>query len=240
MGAAAGRRFETTRWSLVLAAGNAKPQEARDALATLCRLYWTPVYAFIRRSGRSHEDASDLTQAFFARVLEKGTLTAARPERGRFRTFLLTSVTHFLANERAAASALKRGGGQRMVALDAGTGDGSYVAEPADADTPERLYEQRWASTVLAAAMERLAARYRDLDKEHVFTALRPLLARDHGSSADVAAALGMTEGHLRVALHRMRRHYGVCLREVIRDTVDQPEDVDDELRYLLTIVSQS
>ena len=235
-----GRRFATTRWSLVLATADTNPDQAQSALADLCQLYWFPVYAFVRRAGHTHEDASDLTQAFFTRVIEKDTFAAARPERGRFRTFLLTAVRHFLSNEAAAAAALKRGGGRTVLSLEMDDGERRYLLEPADEQTPERLYEQGWALTVLDAAMERLRLLYPGERKEQVFSVLRPLLTRDATSYAEAAASLDMTENNLRVALHRMRKQFGTCVREVIRETVERPEDVDDELRYLLVIVARN
>jgi len=233
-------QFATTRWSLIVAAGDPKSPQARSALSALCEIYWFPVYAFIRRTGASPDDARDLTQAFFARVLEKGYFGEARQERGRFRSFLLTSVRHFLSNERDAARAQKRGGGADHLSLEYDDGERRYLLEPADQLTPEHVYERRWALTVLDRAMARLGERYADPDRQKVFAALRPLLVgREEGGHAAAAAALGATDGALRVALHRLRGHFASCLREVVAETVDANDDVDEELQELLRVVSR-
>lgn len=234
------RGLATTRWSLVLAARDPTSPAAAEALESLCQIYWAPVYAFIRRTGASTDDARDLTQAFFARVLEKGAFGAARQERGRFRAFLYSSVRHFLSNERDAARAQKRGGGNVHLSLEVDDGERRYQLEPTDGVTPEQLYERRWAGTVLDAALSRLAERHADPDRNRLFIALRPLLT-DHEPRASAAAAstLGMTEGAVRVAAHRLRKQFAAALRDVIRETVAQPEDVDGELRYLLAVISR-
>jgi RNA polymerase sigma-70 factor (ECF subfamily) len=234
------RRFATTRWSLVMAAGDPASPNAASALASLCELYWFPVYAFIRRTGASVDDAADLTQAFFARVLEKGTFAHARQERGRFRSFLLSSVRNFVANERAAIRAMKRGGGQTILPLEIDDGERRYQLEPVDGVTPEQVYERRWAETVLDAALARLAAKYSDPNRQRLFQALRPLLtSRDVSSEAATAASLGMTESAFRVAVHRLRKAFGVALHDVIRETVERDEDIDAELQHLLDVVSR-
>jgi RNA polymerase sigma factor (sigma-70 family) len=229
-----GRRFYTTRWSLVIAASDPHSSSAETALAELCQAYWYPVYSFIRRSGHCADDARDLTQAFFARVLEKGYLRDARQERGRFRSFLLASVRHFLANERDFRTTLKRGGGALHLSLEF---ERRY--EPADDLTPERLYERQWALHVLEQAMQTLEARYADRKKHVLFDRLKPLLGGDSIPHAELAALLGMTEGALRVAVHRLRQQFGAVLRQTIAETVDAPEEVDSELRYLLDIVKR-
>jgi RNA polymerase sigma-70 factor (ECF subfamily) len=214
--------------------------QAASALASLCDIYWFPVYAFIRRTGVSVDDARDLTQAFFTRVLEKGYFKEAKQERGRFRAFLLTAVRHFLANERDAARAQKRGGGAVHVPLEFDDGERRYSLEPVEGQTPEHVYERRWAQTVLDSAMTRLAARYAEPERKKVFQALRPLLVgREPDSYTSAAASLGVTEGALRVALHRMRRHLGASLRDVIAETVEREGEIDGELQHLLAIVSR-
>lgn len=234
------RRFVTTRWSLLTAIKKQGSPEAASALETLCSTYWFPVYAFIRRSGRSADEARDLTQAFFARVLEKNYFQDAEQTRGRFRTFLLASVRHFIANERDAEMALKRGGGVRHVTLDVEPEERRFHREPCEKDTPERLYERRWALAALDAAMNRLAERYQRTARRKLFDELRPLLTGDEPASyAELSARLGATEGALRVAVHRLRRQFASSLREVIADTVDDPHAVDEELRYLMAIVSR-
>jgi RNA polymerase sigma-70 factor (ECF subfamily) len=235
------RRFATTRWSLVLAAGDPASPNAASAFASLCELYWFPVYAFIRRTGVSGDDAADLTQAFFAKVLEKGSFGHARRERGRFRSFLLASVKHFIANERDAAHAKKRGGGHTILPLEVDDGERRYQLEPVDGVTPEQLYERRWAEAVLDAALARLADKYADPDRQRLFRALRPLLtSRDSSSEAATAASLGMTDGAFRVAVHRLRKAFGASLQDVIRETVERAEDVDAELQHLLDVVSRT
>jgi RNA polymerase sigma factor (sigma-70 family) len=233
-------KFATTQWSLVLAAADSASTKAEPALAALCQMYWFPVYAFVRRTGASADDARDLTQAFFLKVLEKGYFKDARQERGRFRTFLLTSVRHFLANERDAAQAAKRGGGVSHVSLEFDDGERKYLLEPVEHDTPERVYERRWALTVLDRAMEQLGARYTEPERRKTFHALRPLLTGSEPDSyAAVAASLNVTEGALRVALHRLRKSFAGVLRDVIAETVEREDDVDPELKYLLAIVSR-
>jgi RNA polymerase sigma-70 factor (ECF subfamily) len=235
------RQFATTHWSLIIRAGDAGSPDAALALAALCETYWYPVYAFVRRSGCSVEDAQDVTQAFFAKFLEKNYFKDAKRERGRFRSFLLTSVRHFLANERDANRAQKRGGGQMHVSLEFDDGERKYQIEPADAETPEHIYERRWALAALDAGMRRLAAKYDSDDARRLlFQKLRPFLTGVNPESyAELSAHLGMTDGALRVATHRLRQQFASSLREVIAETVEGPDDVADELRHLMTVVSR-
>lgn len=235
------RRFPTTRWTVVRAAGGTACPEARTALESLCATYWSPVHAFIRQSRRSADEASDLTQAFFARVIEKGDLGNARNELGRFRSFLLTAVRHFLANQICYDQAAKRGGGQVHVPIGPRSDDDpSCVPEPSSAETPETIYEQHWALTVLDAAMARLE-RHCDTDGDGLlFHTLRPFLTGDEGASyAAAAEALEKNEGTVRVAVHRLRRRFARSLRETLADTVDDPADVDAELKYLLDVLAR-
>lgn len=232
-------RFATTRWSQVIAAAGVSPT-ADNALAELCEAYWYPVYAFVRRSGHSVDDASDLTQSFFTRVLEKQYLKEARPDRGRFRSFLLASVRHFLSNERDWRMTLRRGGRQPHVPLDFGTGEHRYQLEPADELTPELVYERRWTLAVLDKAMARLSSKYEQTGRQDLFGRLTPHLVGDEPASyRKVADGLGVSEGSLRVAVHRLRKEYKTTLRDVIAETVERDEDVDDELRYLLRVVGR-
>lgn len=229
------RQFDTTHWSLVLAAGDRESPGADAALAALCSAYWHPVLAFIRRSGHDEDEARDLTQGFFALVLEKNYFGAAQQERGRLRSFLLTAVTHFLANERDRERALKRGGGAELLSLDARDDERPVVSEPADDLTPERLFERRWALTVLGEAMARLRQQYARSSKLDVFDQLKPLLTgRDPGTYAQAATRLNTTEGALRVAVHRLRRQFAAALRTTVAETVVTPEEVDVELRQLM------
>jgi len=225
----------------VLAAGNSASPDARAALAALCETYWSPVHHFIRQTGRSPEDANDLTQAFFARVLEKDSFKTARPERGRFRSFLLTAVRYFLANQGDHDRAARRGGGRAHVPIGPPAGDGrAAYAEPASDDTPETAFERRWALATLAAAMARLAERYRAGGRQQMFEQLKPFLTGDGAVSYKASAdALGMAENSVRVVVHRMRRQFGQSLRESLAETVDDPADVDRELTFLIEVVSR-
>jgi RNA polymerase sigma factor (sigma-70 family) len=244
-GSAGGRhraRFATTRWSLVLALSDPTEGRGRAALSTLCELYWFPLYAFIRRSGRSADAAQDLTQAFFATLLEKDCFRQARRERGRLRTFLLTALRHYMANEHDAATAKRRGGGQIHVALEFDDGERRYAREPMDPLTSEAMYERQWAEAVLLEATARLEARHRAgwMRGSRFFEPLREYVLEDVGGSyRDLAARLDTTEASLRVVLHRMRQQFLVCLREAIADTVDGEAAVEAELRHLLEVRSK-
>ena len=216
------------------AAAQSPSPDADAALAELCQLYWLPVYAFVRRSGHDPDAARDLTQDFFVRVLEKHYFKDARPERGRFRSFLIASVRHFLAKERHYDRALKRGGRHVHVPIEIDDGERKYQREFADTETPERIYERGWAQAVLDAAMDRVAVRYPSGPKRQVFLRLRTsLLSDERQVYAQMAADLGTTEGALRVAAHRLRQQLGVALEEVIADTVGDPEEMADELRHV-------
>jgi RNA polymerase sigma-70 factor (ECF subfamily) len=232
-GAAGG--FATTRWSMVLAAGKGASPDADAALTSLCQMYWYPLYAFVRRSGHQPADAQDLTQAFFARLLEKQYLRAADPERGRFRSFLLSAVKHFLSKERDRAKARKRGGGRAVFPLDFEAGESRYSLEPTHEVTAETIYERRWALTLLDQVFARLRDEFDRARKQKEFDHLKVYLTGEATdlSYREVAAELGMTEGAVRVAVHRLRCHYRELVREEIGHTVAGPEDVDDELRRL-------
>jgi DNA-directed RNA polymerase specialized sigma24 family protein len=234
------RRFLTTRWSLVLAAGDRTSPASETALAILCETYWHPVYGFVRRSGYSSDDARDLTQTFFARLLEKELLKQARPDRGRFRSFVLASLRHFLFNVYDSRHALKRGGHRPHLSLEFDAEERRYVLEPADDLTPEHIYERRWAANVMEIAMKRLAAYHEDPARCTLFEQLKPFLTDDGlVPPKQLALALGMSGGALRVALHRLRRQYAAVLRETIAETVERAEDVEDEVRHLIEVVSR-
>jgi len=235
----AGRRFATTRWSLVLDARGDSPDSSARALAELCESYWYPLYAFVRRQGHRPEDAADLTQAYFAKLLEKGYLKDVRPEAGRFRSFLLASLKHFLCNEWDRQMAQKRGGHIRKISLDAAGAESRYSIEPADHLTPEDLYERRWALTVLERTLDRLAEETPE-SKRFRFDKIRPFLIGNESATTyrEVAAELGMSESGIKVAVHRLRRRFGVILRQEIGQTVADPQDVDDEIRHLLERLS--
>lgn len=225
--------FATTRWSLVAAARDAAAPGSRQALADLCGAYWYPVYAYVRRRGHDRHAAQDLTQAFFARLLEKNDLAAADRTRGRFRTFLLTACQHFLANAHDHATAKKRGGGRAAIPLDFADADVRYSHEPAHEETPERLFDRRWALDLLDRALGELKAEYEESGRGKLFDALKGCLASGDAAYADLAAGLGLTEGAVKVAVHRLRQRYRDRLRAAIAETVAAPEDVDDEVRDL-------
>jgi DNA-directed RNA polymerase specialized sigma24 family protein len=229
-------RFATTHWSLVLAAGERGSATAEEALARLCSSYWFPVFAFVRRQGHSADEAQDLTQGFFARIIEKGDIASADRSRGRFRSFLLTACQHFLSNERDRDRAKKRGGGQRPLSIDVVTAEGRYERALAHSETPERLYERQWCLTLLAGVVDDLRAEYAAAGKEEVFDRLKDYLTVDEGagSHADAARDLGMTPGAVKVAVHRLRRRYREALLTHVAATVESPRDVEDEIRHLL------
>jgi RNA polymerase sigma-70 factor (ECF subfamily) len=235
-GAPSHGQFPTTRWSLIIATRQRPTTEARDALAHLCASYWYPLYAFARRWTTQIEGAQDLTQGFFACLLEKDYLKDFDRERGRFRAFLLTAFRHFIANERDRERAQKRGGGQIPLSLDMQQAERRYLLEPGDDLTPERLYERSWAMTLLDRVLERLRreSSLSQFDRLRVF-----LTGEPSGTSySELASELGMSEGALKTAVHRLRRKFRNVLVAEIADTVASPEEVKDEIRYLLSIVS--
>ena len=242
MTGASRRRFATTRWSLVLAAGSGSASSgAREALATLCETYWYPLYAFLRSRGYDADDAQDLTQAFFARVLEKQAISQADPARGRFRSFLLASLQHFAANQRDRNMAKKRGGGLPIVSLEIETAEGRFQMEPPTDETPERIFDRRWALTLLARVMSRLDAETSEAGRRAQFEGLRNYLTGDQPrlSYAETAAQLGISEGAVKVAVHRLRRQFRDLVRDEIAQTVASADEIDDELRYLWSAVGR-
>jgi len=235
----AGRRFATTRWSLVLGARDGDTVDAQEALAELCESYWFPLYAFVRRQGYRAEDAADLTQGFFAKLLEKDYLQDVRPEAGRFRSFLLASLKHFLYNEWDRRQAQKRGGRVPKISLDAELAENRYGVEPVETHTPEDLYERQWALTVLERSLGRLEAETPPAKLPRL-ARLRPFLieASHDVTYAEIGAELGLSESGVKVAVHRLRRQFGLALRQEIGQTVADPSEVDDEIRHLLTSLS--
>lgn len=234
--------FATTRWTLVArAAGHGDSGEVRSALQSLCKDYWYPLYVYVRRRGHDGADASDLTQAFFAMLLERGDLAAVDRGRGRFRSYLLGALGHFLANEWRRGQAQKRGGGQPALSLDVTDAETRYGREPSHHLTPDRAFERQWALAVIERAMNRLRVEQRDAGKAGQFERLAPVLAAadDAGSYRQIGSELGMSEGAVKVAVHRMRRRMRVLLREEVSHTVDGPDDVDEELRHLLEAVAE-
>jgi RNA polymerase sigma factor (sigma-70 family) len=230
--------FAATRWTLVLAAAGGEDEpRAAEAMAELCRIYWYPLYAYIRRRGHPSHEAEDLTQEFFLRLLAKDDLADVDRRKGKFRAFLLAALKHFLANQWDRSQAQKHGGGQRILSLDALGAESRYHLEPADNLTPERLFERQWALTVLERVLARLQAEFAADGKSALFEGLKSFLTdgRPAASYAEAAAALQMSEGAVKVAVHRVRRRYRQLLKEEIAHTVADPAEIDDEIRYLLS-----
>jgi RNA polymerase sigma-70 factor (ECF subfamily) len=231
--------FATTQWTMVLTAQDQQSPQAGDALEKLCQRYWRPIYVFIRRCGHGPDDAQDLTQAFFARLLEKDYLKAADAAKGRFRTLLLTAAYRFLADERERTHAQKRGGAVIHVSMDELMAEESHPMGLAEVVTPETIFERRWAETVLATVLSRLRQEFESAGQQDRFDTLKPLLATDKQapSGAEIAAKLGLSESAAYSAVHRLRQRYGELLREEIAHTVASPEDVDEELQYLVRVL---
>ena len=228
-------RFATTSWSVVAAAQDPASPLAQDALAALCDSYWYPLYAYIRRQGHSADQAEDLTQEFFARLLEKDFLAAVDRGRGKFRSFLLAACAHFLANERDRARTWKRGGRSRVVSLDFKTAEARYDQEPSHQLTPDRLFARRWGLTLLEQVVTRLRQDWTARGKGRLFDRLRVCLLGDKEvvPQARLADELAMTQGAVRVAVHRLRQQFRELLREEIARTVEDPEHIEDEIRDL-------
>ena len=222
----------------MLAAQGETP-EATKALETLCRTYWPPIYSFLRREGRSVEDAQDLTQSFFARLLERHDLNAVRQEKGRLRSYLLSSLKHFLINERERAMSIKRGRGQTPIPIEELTAAARNEAEPVEALTADRIYERRWALTVLDRVLERLHDEYCAAGKAGLADRFKHVLTDEASapSQAQIATELGMTENAVKQAFHRFRQRYRELLREEIAHTVAVPGDIEDELRHLIAVL---
>ena len=230
--------FSTTNWSVVLEAQGQSPA-AQEALEKLCRTYWRPVYSFVRREGTGHEEAEDLTQAFFVLLLQRRNFADVRKEKGRLRSYLLTSLKHFLVSEHRRAVTVKRGKGQQPVRLEELTVAQRGDMEPADHLSADRLYERRWALTLMEQVLRRLRDEYDTAGNGALFNLLKQLLPDEPGapSRAEIAAQLGMTENAVRQALHRFRHRYQVLLREEIAHTVAIASDTEDELRYLISVL---
>src|SRR5512132_3088975 len=233
-----GFAFTTTHWSVVLEAQSESPA-AQEALEKLCRTYWRPTFAFLRRQGIPPEEAEDITQGFFAELLERRSLSAVRKEKGRLRSFLLGGLKYFLANEERRAMAVKRGKGQRPIPLEEFRAGERIEMEPSDPMTAEMIYERRWALTVLERVLSRLKDEYLTADNAALFDSLKQLLPDEPGSpsQAQIAARLGMSENAVRQAFYRFRQRYQALLREEIANTVATPGDIEDELRHLIAVV---
>lgn len=227
--------FATTRWSIIVAAGGAGSEQSQRALADLCQAYWYPLYVFARRRGSNAGDAQDLVQGFFAYLLEKGTLATADETRGRFRTFLLTVFQRYCSHERERAQAQKRGGGKVVIGFDAGDAEDRYRREPFHELTPERIYDRRFALTLLEAVFTRMGDDYADKGREELFERLKGTLTgaavETYGKIAD---DLGLTEAAVKIAAHRLRQQYKETLRSEIAQTVESADEIDDELRRLM------
>ena len=233
--------FSTTRWSLVLEAGRDASPDSHEALAQLCRMYWYPLNAYVRRRGFDPARADDLTQGFFARLLEQDIVKGADPARGKFRAYLLGALRHFMSNQWHRDHTIKRGGGRKLIPLDLDDAERRYALEPAHELTPEKIYERGWALTLL----ERVAAELRDQlvreGKGHIFERLRGSLAGggERGENRQIARDLALSEGAVRVALHRLRRRYRAVLRDQIAQTVASPDEIDQEIRDLFSALGK-
>ena len=224
----------------MVTAGRTDTTRAHDALANLCQAYWFPLYAYVRRRGHSPEDAQDLTQEFFARLLEKNWVGDADQGKGRFRSFLLSAMNHFLADEWDKARAQKRGGGKIFIPIDPRTAETQYGTEPADTLTADRIFERRWALTLLETVLNRLRSEFENEGKAEWFAALHPCLVGERTAQpyAELALRLGVGEGTVKSAVHRLRQRYRLLLREEIAQTLATPAEVDEELRYLFAVLS--
>jgi RNA polymerase sigma-70 factor (ECF subfamily) len=232
-------QFTTTHWTVVLKAGAGDHPQATEALDQLCRTYWYPLYAYARRRGFSAHDAEDLVQGYFTKLLEKSILGGIERAGGRFRSFLLTSFNHFISDQRDHALRLKRGGGNEFVSLDAGHAEERYQLEPVDLLDPEKIFERRWALTVLERVLDQLRAELHSEGRGALFERLQSLVVGERGNSkqSNIAAELGLTEGAIAVMIHRLRRRYRKLLQEEIARTVGDPAEVEAELRHLMTVL---
>jgi RNA polymerase sigma factor (sigma-70 family) len=232
-------QFTTTQWSVVLHAGDSPNPESESALAELCRNYWYPLYAYVRHRGHAAEDARDLTQAFFHRLLERKLLKRVKREGGKFRSYLLTALKHFLSDEWDRARAQKRGGGQSLISLDYESGQKRYAAEPVETRSPDQLYERRWALAILDKAMVQLRQDYQKMDKEALFETIQEFLPRGRSTPySEIAEKLSMTESNVKVAVHRLRNRYRKRLREEVSQTLAEGEDAEAEIRHLFAALA--
>lgn len=227
--------FNTTHWSVVLAVTHSDSTRAREALAKLCQTYWYPLYAYVRRRGYSAPDAQDLTQAFFEQLLERRSLAGATPGLGKFRSFLLTSLKNFLASQWKQGIAQKRGGGAPILSLDWAAAEERFDLEPATQASPDKLFDKQWALTILGDVLNRLGREYQSEGKTDLFAALKATLLglRESQPYAELAVRLGLSESAIKVAVHRLRKRYRELIREDIANTLDDPREVEGEMRYL-------
>ena len=233
-------RFATTSWSVVLQAATDNESNNQYALATLCEAYWYPLYAFVRRMGNSAADAEDLTQSFFVELLQKSKLAKSDPSRGRFRTFLLSSLQNYLKNEHRKNSAIKRGGQHSIVSIDFTAAESQYNLEPSHEQTPQRAFDKNWAFAVLNQVLVGLEQQYSDAGKLGIYNALKDhLVGTESAPYSKIADELGMKVGAIKVAIHRLRERYGQMLRLQIAKTIEDPANVDQELRHLFEVISE-
>jgi len=227
--------FETTHWSVVLAASDTNAPNVQEALTNLCNAYWYPIYAYVRRCGYNSHDAQDLTQEFFARLLRSHYFALADRKRGKFRSFLISSLKHFLSHEWDKAKAQKRGGGAKIISIDEEEGENRYKFEPRDNVAADVLFDRRWALTLLEQVLSRLKTEYEKSGKAELFNTIESALTGSEKlpSYTEIGKKLDMTEGAVKVAVHRLRQRYGELLREEIANTVSSPEEVEEELRNL-------
>lgn len=235
-----GGTFATTHWSVVLTAGDASSPQARDSLETLCRIYWHPLYAYIRRRGYSPEDAQDLTQEFFARLLRRSSITTAEKEKGRFRSFLLGAMKHLLADEKAKALAKKRGGDQVIISWEHAAAEERLGRAPSDEESPDRLFDRRWALTVLERAASRLRAEFSEVGDAALFEHLKVYVtgAQTAPPYSITASQLGLSESAVKSAIFRLRRRYAELVRQEVAQTVDSADELEEEIRYLRSAVA--
>lgn len=234
------RVFATTRWSVVLRAGGPTSEGSAQALEHLCRTYWYPLYSFARRSGAAQHDAEDQTQSFFAYLLDKDVIARADRKRGRFRSFLLVAFRNYQANERTRQAAFKRGGGKIIVSFDELQAENRYQQEPRSDLSPERLYDHKWAASLLDQVMQMLRVEYTMLGKGPLFETLRGVIwgTRPEGGYETLARQVGLSEGAFKVAVHRLRARFKECLHQEVAQTVATPGEVEDELRHLLSALA--
>lgn len=239
-GAGVDARFVTTHWSVVLVAGRTDSTRAANALARLCQTYWFPLYAYIRRRGVSPADAQDLTQEFFAQLLERHALASADPNRGRFRSFLLASMNHFLAHEWEKARAQKRGGGQAVLSLDLAAAEKRFDLEPVDQLSPDKIFDKQWALALLEEVLNRLEAEYLHAGKGALFATLKQTLtgSRESAPYACLASQMQMSEAAVKVAVHRLRKRYRELLKIEITNTLADPDQAEAELRDLVAAMA--
>jgi DNA-directed RNA polymerase specialized sigma24 family protein len=234
-------KFPTTQWTVVLAAGRTDSPQGARALERLCQTYWYPLYVFIRRRGHDAHTAQDLTQDFFAGLFERDALSGLSKERGRFRSFLLASLMNLLRNDWDKRSALKRGGGRKIISFDEIVPEERYRSEPVEGMTPGRLFERRWALLVIERVLKRLEVEHESEGKRDFFQIVRPFLTveADAAARAQSAVQLNLSEGAFKVALHRFRRRFGELMRREVAHTVDSPEEVEAEIRHLLDVLCE-